>query len=314
MPYSIVTFYRFLPVQDVESLASKLQIEGRSRGLKGLIIFASEGINGTISGPSREAAEDYLAWVAKTLDTLPFETKWSEAPQAPFRKFNVKVREEIVSLGRPEVQGLPPKSPTHLPPEEWERVRCEDDVIMLDTRNWYETRIGKFENAIDPGIDEFHEFGPYLEKAGIPKDKKVLIYCTGGIRCEKAIVEMHDRGYQNVYQLEGGILNYLAKFPERGFQGECFVFDYRVSVDQHLNPSERYRLCPHCGQPADQKIECVRCDETAVICIKCVEHGPTCTKNCANHHRLNPGKKGRSQLLRRAPVAQTTLAQQKGAK
>jgi UPF0176 protein len=125
-----------------------------------------------------------------------------------------------------------------------------------------------------------------------------LIYCTGGIRCEKAIVEMNNHGFDNVYQLDGGILNYLEKFPNQKFEGECFVFDHRVAVDQDLKPSQTYGLCPHCGQPAEEKIECVRCDTVVAVCNECRDqHGKrTCSKNCAYHEAVSPGKKGRSQI------------------
>ena len=295
----IAAFYQFAPVppEMLSRFASTLEAEGESRGLKGLIIFACEGINGTISGVSREVVIDYLGFARDLLGFGEFEPKWSSAAQWPFRKFKVRLRDEIVTLGKPEVQPLAPKSPRHLSPNEWNRVMREEDVLLLDTRNWYETRIGKFTGAIDPKIDEFQEFSGYLERAELPKDKKILIYCTGGIRCEKAIVEMENQGFKNVYQLDGGILNYLAQLPNQNFDGECFVFDNRVAVDQELKPTANYTMCPHCGQPADQRLTCQRCDQEAVICVQCVndENLRTCSKNCAHHYRLAPGKKGRSQ-------------------
>jgi UPF0176 protein len=259
--------------------------------------MAVEGINGTIAAHTKEEIESYLAAVSARLGFPKFSYRASEAPQWPFRKFKIRLRDEIVTLGKPEVQPLAPQSPTHLSPEDWHRMMSEEDVVVLDTRNWYETRIGKFQGAIDPGLEEFQEFGDYLDKSGIEKNSKVMIYCTGGIRCEKAIVEMHNHGFENVFQLDGGILNYLAKFPEGKFDGECFVFDQRVAVDAHLAPTRAYKMCPHCGQPADQKLACVRCESDAVVCVKCVEEeaGRTCSKNCAHHYRLSPGKKGRPQ-------------------
>lgn len=274
-----------------------MEKQGTSMGLKGLLIFATEGLNGTISG-KQEAIDSYLEWVRELLDFPSISRKYSESENWPFHKFKVRIREEIVTLGKPEVQPLPPKSPTHLSPEEWERVMSEEkDVLVLDTRNWYETRIGKFKGALDPNLEEFSEFPDYLTKAEIPKEKKILIYCTGGIRCEKAIVEMHNHGFHNVFQLDGGILNYLARFPNRNFEGECFVFDNRLAIDQNLKPTTSYKMCPHCGQPADQPLTCLRCDTETVICPNCVKepHRHTCSKNCAHHYAMNPGKKGNRQ-------------------
>lgn len=295
----IAAFYHFGPVpsDSLDDLADRLESRGRDLDLKGLVIFASEGINGTISGSNRETVLEWLRFASETLGFPMLEPKWSETEDWPFRKFKIRLRDEIVTLGKPEVQPLAPKSPTHLSPEEWNRAMENEDCVVLDTRNWYETRIGTFKGAIDPKLNEFHEFDEYLEKSDLPREKKVLIFCTGGIRCEKAIVEMHNHGFKNVFQLDGGILNYLEKYPNRNFEGECFVFDTRVAVDQNLKPSSAYKLCPHCGQPADQKLTCLHCDSEAQICVTCLEEPArhTCSKNCANHHRLSPNKKGRGQ-------------------
>lgn len=301
-PIRIAAFYHFQAIQPshVEALADLIERKGVEMGLRGLIIFAKEGINGTIAGEKQETVDAFLTWAADFLEFPDLPRKYSDSPNWPFRRFRVSVREEIVTLGKPEVQPLPPKSATHLPPEEWDRMIEQEDVVVLDTRNWYETRIGKFKGALDPNIEEFSEFSGYLEKAEIPKDKKVLIYCTGGIRCEKAIVEMHNHGFDKVYQLDGGILNYLAQKPNKNYEGECFVFDNRVAVDQELKPTKLYSLCPHCGQPADQEIKCLRCDDSMIICVTCMEkekHYQTCSKNCAYHYKLNPGAKGRPQRM-----------------
>lgn len=298
-PYAIAAFYHFqsVPAERVDALAEELENLGEEMGLRGLIIFATEGINGTISGVNQEAVNAYLKKISAILGFPELPPKWSEAPSWPFRRFRVRTREEIVTLGKPEVQPLPPKSPTHVPPEEWDRMMREEDVVVIDTRNWYETKLGKFKGALDPNIEEFSEFSAYLDKVEIPKDKKVLIYCTGGIRCEKAIVEMHNHGFESVFQLEGGILNYLEKMPNRQFEGECFVFDHRVAVDQELKPSQVFKLCPHCGQPAKDKLSCLRCDTETYVCEKCLEHEhmKTCSKNCAYHYQRAPGEKGLSQ-------------------
>jgi UPF0176 protein len=212
--------------------------------------------------------------------------KESSSTTPPFKRFKVKTREEIVTLGKPDILPLS-SADTHLSPEEWHQALLDEDVIVIDTRNWYETKLGKFKKAIDPELDEFQQWPEYLQKSELPKDKKILIYCTGGIRCEKAIVEMHNQGFENVYQLEGGILNYLQKYPEQSFEGECFVFDHRVAVDQNLQPSQKYKMCPHCGQPGETVISCLECESKAIVCEACRKEKAqnTCSKNCAYHYQ-----------------------------
>ena len=299
---SVAAFYHFqsLPSLEVEILAQKLETEGEVRGLRGLIIFGSEGVNGTISGESREKTEGYLTWLSTTLNFPKLKAKHSQAPTWPFLRFRVRVREEIVTLGKPEVVPLSTHSHTHLSPTEWDQQLANPETVCIDTRNWYETRIGKFKNAVDPKTEEFTEFPEFVKNSNIDKSKTVLIYCTGGIRCEKALVEMQNQGFKNVYQLEGGILNYLEQRPNQNFEGECFVFDHRVAVDQQLKPTEIYGLCPHCGQPADQSVNCPRCDDPSMICITCLAKADvmkTCSKNCAYHYRLRPERKGRPQRM-----------------
>lgn len=304
----IAAFYHFglLPPAgssaSIEDLRAKLEENGRKLGLKGLVIFATEGLNGTICGLSQALVLEWLASTSTFLGFPKLSPKWSTAPIDPFRRFGVRIRDEIVTLGNPQIQPLAPGSKTHLTPDEWDEMMASGEAVVLDTRNWYETRIGTFKGAIDPKTEEFSDFSKVVNEksqAGeIPKNKKVMIFCTGGIRCEKAIVEMHNSGFEEVYQLDGGILNYLAQKPHGNFEGECFVFDHRVAVDQQLQPTVQYTLCPHCGQPADQVMPCVRCDTSTQVCVSCAakeEALKTCSKNCANHFRAAPGKKGKSQ-------------------
>jgi UPF0176 protein len=246
------------------------------------VLIGREGINATVSG-SAEAIANCKDCVCRWLGLEDLNFKDSIGTKHPFNVFKVKVKEEIVSLGRPE---LVPQAPVnrHLSPRQWHQALQDPDVVVLDTRNDYEVEIGKFKSAIDFGLHEFNEFPEKLKNSGVTKDKQVLIYCTGGIRCEKAILAMNEQGYQNVSQLEGGILNYLKEYPEGEFEGECFVFDYRVAVDNHLQPTTRYRLCPHCGQPASETVTCSQCAREEILCVRCLREGQTtCSKNCAHH-------------------------------
>lgn len=285
MDYKITTFYHFAElnperVDEVHDLLCQLS---EDLHISGLVILGAEGINATVA-----ALPENLKQFKKELTALPeFQDmlfKDSEADKAPFARFKVKIRPEIVSLRSEDY--FPGRKNNHLSPAEWNKVLKEDgDFILIDTRNDYEVDVGKFKGAVDPKLKMFNEFPEYVKNSGIPKDKKVLMYCTGGIRCEKAIYEMQAQGYENVYQLEGGILKYLEEFPDDEFEGECFVFDHRVAVNQELKPSTKYHLCPHCGDPGTVHLTCINCGKEAGICDKCeaTAYFHTCSKNCAHH-------------------------------
>lgn len=284
--YTVTTFYRFQPLApaQLEELRESLQAKGESLGLCGLFLIGPEGLNATVAGRHLKVSE-YKDYVQSTFGGETFFFKDSMAYKNPFRLMRVKIREEIVTLGRPDL--VPYEGDGHLSPEEWHKWLEREDVQVIDTRNTYEYQIGKFKNALTFEIEHFQDFPEHLKSSGVDKEKPVLIYCTGGIRCEKAILEMQEQGFKEVKQLEGGILNYLEKFPEGHFEGECFVFDHRVAVDKNLEPSNRYTLCPHCGQPSDQWIECKQCGTSERVCQSCLDkdkNNETCSKNCAHHY------------------------------
>ena len=295
----ITAFYLFKKLNNLDQIQADIEKAADSLGIRGLLILGPEGINSTSSANSEEALQKYKDFLNNYFETIIPNFKDSTSDMAPFRRFKVKQRDEIVTVGAPDL--FPDQSKNfHLTPTEWNKVLKEEtDYIAIDTRNWYETNIGNFKGAINPGIDKFTEFPEWLESQNIEKEKKMLIFCTGGIRCEKGILELQRRGYNNVYQLEGGILKYLEEYPNDMFEGECFVFDHRVSVKQDLSPSEKYKLCPHCGQPGETKITCKRCDTETVICDCCLKteySKDTCSKHCSHHYKLKPGIKGRPQL------------------
>ncbi len=305
MPVSVTSFYRFqrLNEEQVQSLKTNLERIAEETGLRGLCLLGPEGINATLSGTGFDL-EHIKSLITEAFATTEIEFKDSEAAKHPFHFFRIKIKDEIVTLGKP---GFAPEKAknNHLSPEEWHQALKDPDVLVLDTRNDYEVDIGKFKNAVDFRTKEFREFPEALKKANLNKETKVLMYCTGGIRCEKAILEMNEQGFRNVHQLEGGILNYLEKFPEQAFEGECFVFDYRVAVDQHLQPTAQFKLCPHCGQPADRPIACQKCGTETSICKSCVETSlGTCSKNCAHHARLghNSSQRHEQELSKRHKI------------
>jgi UPF0176 protein len=285
---SIAAFYTFadLSPEAVQRIRQALEEFARERGLKGLVVLGTEGLNATVAGEPTVVAD--LKTLVRALVSRPdLEFKDSLASKPPFARFKVDVRQEIITTKDLSIRSEE-SSGTHLSPAEWhEMIATDPDVVLVDTRNDYEVEVGTFEGAIDPKIKKFSEFQRYVEDKRLPKDKKLLMFCTGGIRCEKAVPEVKRLGYENVYQLQGGILRYLEEYPEGFFKGECFVFDHRVAVDKHLQPSKRYALCPHCGNPAQERISCGNCGKDAVICHHCrpLADKNTCSKNCAYHVR-----------------------------
>lgn len=297
--YYVTTFYKFLRLDNPEQVQKDLEQKAEELSVRGLVILGHEGFNSTIAAPSVVSFEAWKQFIRDYFSCPDLFFKDSVSHKAPFRMFKAKIREEIVTTGIPEE--MPPEGKNfHLTPDEWDKViKEETDFVMIDTRNWYEYKIGTFKGALNPNIEKFTDFPQYIEQQGIAKDKKMLIFCTGGIRCEKGILELQKQGYNNVYQLDGGIINYLQQKPNEEFEGECFVFDHRVALDQNLQPSKKYGLCPHCGQPSEIKVTCKRCDSDELICSDCVKlefKKDTCSKNCAYHYQLHPDRKAPRQL------------------
>ena len=245
----ITAYYQFTPLATADQQHLKTTLEGLAEvhGLRGLCLVGPEGINLTASGEA-PAIDALKALLTRQVNARLSLFKDAHAERHPFQNFKVKLRAEIVTLGRPDLR--PVDRGRHLSPRAWHAALKNPDALVLDTRNDYEVALGKFRGAVDFDTREFREFPERARAAGIAKDKPILMYCTGGIRCEKAILELEEQGFTDVHQLDGGILNYLNEYPHQEFEGECFVFDYRVAVDQELKPTRSYTLCPHCGQPA----------------------------------------------------------------
>ncbi len=246
----VAAFYRFLDIEDPDTFRGELLARCRDAGLLGTVLVASEGINGTLAGTEAAIAGvlDFIA-AALALET-PIDARWTDASEAPFRRMRVKVKQEIVTLGRPDI--LPHyKTGRHVPPAEWNALIDDPDVLVIDTRNHYEVEVGTFPRALDPGTDSFREFPAFAAAlAAEHRDRPLAMFCTGGIRCEKATALMLELGFENVYHLEGGILNYLATVPDadKRWAGECFVFDTRVAVDRDLAEGG-YVQCHACRRP-----------------------------------------------------------------
>lgn len=247
--FAVAAFYKFAPLPDYASYRESLLATCDAHGVKGTILLAAEGVNGTICGP--EAGIDA---VLEALRQLPgfgdLEHKRSQATEMAFRRMKVRLKNEIVTMGVPGIDAAHDAG-VHLGPEAWNELIAGDDVAVIDTRNDYEVAIGSFANAIDPKTGSFREFPEWLRAfKQRTKAKKLAMYCTGGIRCEKATAFAKSIGFEEVYHLQGGILKYLEEMPAAAskWQGDCYVFDERVSVRHGLIEGD-YDRCRACGLP-----------------------------------------------------------------
>jgi len=233
--WSVAALYRFQTVPDPEGLAVALRAACDENEICGTLIIAREGINGTIAAASDAQMQNILTRIRAHFDGL--ELKMSGASEKPFQRMKVKVKREIVTLGMPHIDPTQNVG-TYVDAKEWNELIADPDVVIVDTRNSFEFEKGTFERAIDPGTSAFKEFPDYVEKSLDPaKHKKIAIFCTGGIRCEKASSYLVAQGFEQVYHLKGGILKYLEDVPESQskWRGRCFVFDERESLGHGLS-------------------------------------------------------------------------------
>lgn len=233
----VISFYKFCPLTNLPDLRDQLQALCTNLMLRGTIILAEEGINGTIAG----ATDSIAAFLAHPhIPDLSYKS--AVVVDYPFQKLKIKIKPEIISLGVPDLDVLT-QGGKHIAPQDWNQLVTDPDIVLLDTRNHYEVAIGSFRRAIDPQLDSFREFPHFVQQKLNPQQhRKIAMFCTGGIRCEKASALLLKLGWQEVYQLDGGILQYLAEIPadQSLWQGECFVFDDRISVDGYLTEGSYY--------------------------------------------------------------------------
>lgn len=270
--YRVAALYHFAALADPAAKRAPLAALCEARCVKGTLLLAAEGINGTIAGP-----EDGISAVIDHISAWPeirdLEVKYSDSSSPGFLRMKVRLKREIVSMGKP---GINPAVDTgiHVDPQDWNALIARQDVMVIDTRNHYETRIGQFDRAVDPMTDSFREFPDWADALAASPDrpKAVAMYCTGGIRCEKASAYMKQLGFDEVYHLKGGILKYLEDVPEQDsrWQGECFVFDERVSLRHNLIKGE-HDLCYACKEPIAPQ-DCLHpAFEKGVSCPYCID-------------------------------------------
>jgi UPF0176 protein len=268
MSVVVAALYKFATLENYRELREPLLQVCIDADIKGSLLLAHEGINGTIAG-SRAGIDRVLAYLKADERLRDLAHKESLDSAQPFLRMKVKLKKEIVTLG---VAGIDPNVEvgTYVEPRDWNRLISDPDVLVIDTRNDYEVELGTFEHAVNPNLETFREFPDYVQRFDPARHKKVAMFCTGGIRCEKASAFMLKQGFAEVYHLQGGILKYLEEVPPEQslWRGECFVFDSRVAVDHSLQKGS-YELCHACGWGVNDAARLSPLFEEGVSCERC---------------------------------------------
>jgi len=275
LPICVAALYKFTPFADPAAIQAPLADLCSAQGLRGTLLIAREGINGTIAG-----TDDAIARVVAHVRALPgcadIEVKYSRAPALPFHRMKVRLKREIVTMGQPDIDPLASVG-TYVAPQDWNALIADPGTIVIDTRNDYEVMVGTFAGAIDPKTRTFRDFPAWFRAErerllGEGTPPKVAMFCTGGIRCEKSTAFLKAEGVDEVYHLQGGVLKYLETIPaeESLWQGECFVFDHRVTVGHGLVPGP-YALCHACRRPVSEADRASDRYEEGVSCPACFD-------------------------------------------
>lgn len=267
----VCALYKFVTLKNFELLRQPLQDAMLANDVKGTLLLAEEGINGTVAG-SRQGIDALLSFIKQDPRLADVGTKESYDVEMPFYRTKVKLKKEIVTMG---VEGIDPKRVvgTYVKPKDWNALISDPDVLLVDTRNDYEVQIGTFKGALDPKTKTFREFPEYVKNTLNPdQHKKVAMFCTGGIRCEKSTAYLKEQGFDEVYHLEGGILKYLEEVPEQEslWEGECFVFDNRVTVNHQLEKGE-FDQCHACRRPITEADKLSEHYRSGVSCHHCID-------------------------------------------
>lgn len=287
--YLILLYYHYTDIEDPESFRYQHHLNCIELNLRGRIIIAREGINGTVSGLKKDC-ESYMSLLRQDERFGGIEFKIESHFGHAFEKLNVRVKSEIVHSG---LIGINPRkrAGTYIEPEKFRKIKDEEDVVIVDVRSNYEHNIGKFKNAITFDIENFRDFPDKVREIEHLKDKRIITYCTGGIKCEKASAYLLEQGFKNVYQLHGGIIKYGAETGGEDFEGKCYVFDNRVANEVNsVNPTV-ISTCHICGTPCDRMVNCANpdCNKHVPICASCAEKMQgACSPECMNHPQKRP--------------------------
>jgi len=289
MDYLLLLYYCYTKIEDPESFRLDHHFYCIEHNLKGRIIIAGEGINGTISGLKADCKK-YMADLKADPRFAHTEFKIEASETHGFQKLNIRVKDEIVHSGLKHIDPTK-KTGKYIEPHEFRKIKNEEDVVIVDVRSNYEHNVGKFKNAISFDIENFRDFPDKVAELDKFKDKKVITYCTGGIKCEKASAYLLEKGFTNVYQLHGGIIKYGIEEGGEDFDGKCYVFDNRIVADVNkVNPSV-ISTCYICRDRCDRMVNCANpdCNKHVPICEACAEKMEgSCSESCKNHPRKRP--------------------------
>ncbi len=288
MTYKTISFYKYTSIKNPKKLQEQLKKDAISTQIKGRMLIGKEGINGAVAGLQDhvEAFKKKIKAV-KELSDLTFREQ--STPLNPYRKVITRVRTEIVHFSQPVDMK---KKGDYISPEELHKqLEGKKKLVLLDVRNDYETKVGKFKNAVTLPLKTFREFPEAIKSVVLPKETPIVTYCTGGIRCEKASAYLKEQGFTNVQQIEGGIITYLTKYPKGFFEGSCFVFDDRLTPQSY----QPITVCEHCKKQAETYINChnMDCDQLVILCHSCQDQmHKSCSEVCkqAPRRRKEPHK------------------------
>ena len=293
--YIVAALYQFVSLDDPANWRNRLKEICEHCQLMGTLLVASEGLNGTVSG-RHSGIRTFADWLQNNTPFTGLEIKYALHDELPFHRMKVRLKKEIVTMGQPKIKPSE-QAGIYVAPNEWNQLISDPDVLVVDTRNSYETAIGKFRGATDPKTATFREFPAWAkalaERPATERPRKIAMYCTGGIRCEKSTALMKSIGFDEVYHLKGGILKYLEETPENNslWEGECFVFDSRVSVDHRLQQGS-YQLCHACKMPLSTDDMAA---EQYVASVSC----PNCFEKTTEQQRLRFSERARQVELAR---------------
>ncbi len=310
----VTALYKFVTLEDFEQLRAPLLATMEENNIRGTLLLAREGINGTVAG-TRQQMDALLEWLKRDSRLATLDYKESFTTELPFKRCKVKLKKEIVTMG---VEGIDPGQVvgTYVKPADWNALISDPEVLVIDTRNDYEVEIGTFANAINPQTETFREF-PQFAAENLDKNqhKKVAMFCTGGIRCEKSTAYLKEQGFDEVFHLQGGILKYLEEVPaeESLWQGDCFVFDDRVSVDHQLQKG-RYDQCHACRKPISEEEKASDKYVKGVSCHHCYDSKSATQKSRFSQRQKQmelASKRGQAHMGRDANISLKSNKQKK---
>lgn len=292
MNYQTLLYYCYSPIAEAEQFAADHLAFCKSLNLKGRIIVADEGLNGTVSG-GRDSCAIYMQTLHEDKRFASIDFKVDDVDRPSFVKMHVRYKSEIVHSGLRDPKIIDPNKQTgkHLEPVDFMAMKDRDDVVVLDVRSNYEHNLGHFKNAVRLDIENFRDFPAKINELAQYKDKKILTYCTGGIKCEKASALLLHEGFSDVYQLHGGIIKYGKEAGGKDFDGKCYVFDNRLAVEVNSVNPVTVSVCYNCGAHTDKMINCANpeCNEHFTQCNNCGEQlQGCCSEACKSHPRKRP--------------------------